>query len=257
MRDHRFNRDRFNRDDFRENFRQYHERRQKNRVFLGITIAIIGLLLMLRTLNILPYFSLDFSWPFILIIIGVLLGIKSGFRNPGSWILIIIGIANITPRFTFMGHPSSDFAWPALIIVGGLMIAFRPRRKDCFPKRPMESSINTASNMNIDVTFGGKKEVITSKDFKGGAVSVTFAGCEINLTQADFPEAEAVIDFRVSFGGVELIVPANWEVQNEINSSFGSVEDERTIHASTGTDTKKTLILKGSCSFGSIEIKSY
>ena len=248
----------------RNNFRQYHghrfgnqEHRQKNRVFFGIAIAIVGLALLLRTMGLLPFFSLDFSWPFILIIIGILIGIKTGFRRISSWILILIGIANLTPQFMFMGHPSRDFAWPALVIAGGLAIAFRPRRKDCFPRRPMDSSINTGNNLNIDVTFGGKKEVVTSKDFKGGAVSVTFAGCEINLTQADFSEAEAILDFRISFGGVELIVPSNWEVQNEVSASFGSVEDERTIHAATGNEPKKTLILRGTCSFGSIEIKSY
>jgi hypothetical protein len=256
MRDRRFD---------RGNFRGYQHphrfmdpaRRQRNRVFFGIAIAITGLGLMLRTMGVLPYFNLECSWPVILIIVGLLIGIKSGFRNIAWIILILVGIANLTPQFKVMGHPSSDFAWPAMIIVGGLAIAFRPHRKDCFPRRPMDSSVTNESSLNIDVTFGGKKEVVTSKDFRGGNVSVTFAGCEINLTQADFTEPQVVLDFRVSFGGIELIVPANWEVQNEISPSFGNVEDERTIYTAIANEPKKTLILRGSCSFGSIEIKSY
>ena len=124
-------------------------------------------------------------------------------------------------------------------------------------------AFNSHQNINYDdyldtiAVFGGVKKSIISKDFKGGVVSATFAGCEINLTQADFSEPSVVMDFRVSFGGIELIVPANWEVQNEISPSFGSVEDERTIQVSTGAEPKKILILRGHCSFGSIEIKSY
>jgi predicted membrane protein len=238
-------------------FKDYQERRQRFRMLFGVGIAICGIGLMLRTLGILPYFSLDLSWPYILIIIGLLIGAKSGFRHNIWWLLIVVGIANIIPQFTIMGHPSRDLFWPALAICAGLSIAFRPSRKNCFPGKRMDSSISNESNMNIDITFGGKKEIVTSKDFKGGVVSVTFAGCEINLTQADFTEPEVVLDFRVSFGGVELIVPANWEVQNEISPSFGSVEDERTIHTATVAEAKKTLILRGSCAFGSIEIKSY
>ncbi len=121
----------------------------------------------------------------------------------------------------------------------------------------MVTNINTESSLNVDVTFGGKKEVITSKDFKGGIVTVTFAGCEVNLVQADFTEPSVILDCRVSFGGVELILPSHWEVQNEVSPSFGSVEDARTIQTPASGENKKLLILRGSCSFGSIEIKSY
>ena len=241
-----------------EDFRQFREHRQRSRVFVGITIAVAGLILMLTTMRVLPCIDLENSWPAILIVTGIFIGIKSGFRRNAWWILVLVGIANFTPQFMIMGRPSRDFAWPVGIIIVGLAIALRPRRERCYPRAAkMATTINTDSTLNLDVTFGGKKEVITSKDFKGGAVTVTFAGCEINLTQADFAEPTAVIDFRVSFGGVEIIVPSHWDIQNEISPSFGSVEDERTIQTGPSNETRKVLILRGNCSFGSIEIKSY
>src|SRR5579872_1588633 len=201
---------------FRGDYKQYHEQRHRSRVFIGIMIAIIGLVFMLTTMHVLPCIYLEFSWPAILIIIGIFIGIKNGFRNNAWWILIIIGIANFTPQFMFMGRPSRDFAWPAIVIIVGLAIALRPRRYN-FHRNPamnMNATINTESNLNIDITFGGKKEVVTSKDFKGGTVSVTFAGCEINLAQADITEPSVVLDCRVSFSGVEIVVPSHWDVQN-------------------------------------------
>ena len=244
---------------YKDNFRQYREHRHKNRVFIGIAIAVSGLILLLTSMGLLPCVSLEFSWPVILIIIGILIGIKNSFRSNAWWILLVIGIANLTPQFMIMGRPSTRFAWPAAVIVAGLAIALRPRRGRCYhrPGSNMDTTITNESNLNIDVTFGGKKEVVTSKDFKGGTASVTFAGCEINLTQADFAEPSVILDCRVSFGGLEIIVPSHWEIQNEISPSFGNVEDSRTIHTGTTNETKKTLILRGSCSFGSIEIKSY
>ena len=240
-----------------ERLRKFREHRQRNRMFFGIALVLVGGVFLLREFGILPYFMLQFSWPYILIIIGALIGIKHNFRNNAWWILILIGVANLTPQFMIMGRPSRHFVWPAFIIIIGLVMAFRPRRDKCYPVRTMSSSINTESTLNIDATFGGRKEVVTSKDFKGGVVSLTFGGCELNLTQADFTEPSVVLDCRVSFGGLEIIVPSHWEIQNEINPSFGSVEDARTIQTATSSETKKILILRGTCSFGSIELKSY
>src|ERR1700733_14432786 len=90
-----------------ERLKMFREHRQKNRVFFGIAMALFGLVFLLREMRILPYFSLEFSWPYILIVIGVLLGIKHNFRNNAWWILMIIGVANITPQFRIMGQPSS------------------------------------------------------------------------------------------------------------------------------------------------------
>lgn len=259
MRDRNFYREDF-KDYYKDNFRQYREQRHKHRVFIGVAIAITGIILLLTSMGLLPCISLEFSWPVILIVIGALIGFKNGFRSNAWWILVVIGIANLTPQFMIMGRPSTRFAWPAAVIVAGLAIAFRPRRDVCYPGRGAmhnTTNINPDSNLNIDVTFGGRKEIVTSKDFRGGTVSVTFAGCEINLAQADITEPTVVLDCRVSFGGVEIVIPSHWELQNEINPSFGSVEDERTIQTATTAETKKILILRGACSFGSIEIKSY
>ncbi len=226
-------------------------------MIFGMAIAIVGVALLLRTMGIIP-FSFNLSWPFILIIIGILTGIKHNFRNNAWWILILIGGLNLTPQFMIMGQPSRNFVWPALILLIGLSIAFRPRRRDkCYPIGNFNASISTDSTLNIDATFGGRKEVVTAKDFKGGIVSLTFGGCELNLTQADFVEQSVVLECKVSFGGLEIIVPSHWEVQNEINPAFGNVEDARSIQTGTTGENKKTLILRGTCSFGSIELKSY
>ncbi len=246
-----------NRNYFNGDYEAYYQHRQRNRRIFGAGLAVIGILLFLKALGVLSWLSFTMGWPVILIIIGLLLGIKSGFRNNAWWILTIIGAANITPEFMIMGKPSTHFIWPLIVIVCGLSIAFRPKRSKCYPKSVFSSTIGPEGDIDINVTFGGKKEVITSKDFKGGTVEVTFAGCELNLSQADFVTPTVILDFKVSFGGVEMVVPSHWEIQNEISPSFGSVEDERTIQTNTTFENKKTLILRGNCSFGSIEIKSY
>ena len=237
--------------------RPYREHHPASRLFFGLGIAVVGILLLLKTLGILPPF-VRFSWPLVVLVIGALIGIKNSFRGNAWWILMLVGIAHLIPAFHVMGRSSRHLVWPLGLVIFGLMVAFRPRSARCRPHRANNiAHVTDDSRLIIDVTFGGRKEIITAKDFKGGDVSVSFGGSEINLTQADIVDDSAILNFNVSFGSVELIVPSNWEIINEIRPTMGSVEDDRVIHASGPGEVRKKLILQGNCSFGSIEIKSY
>ncbi|OJW81853.1 MAG: hypothetical protein BGO69_15265 [Bacteroidetes bacterium 46-16] len=244
----------------RQRERMYRRRRPHNKgdkIIFGLIVALVGLVFMFRTLGMFP-FSIAFTWPLILIVIGMVIAIKNRFHGHAWWILTLIGVANLTPVFTINGVPSTHLVWPAAIILFGLAIIFKGcKKKEHWMDGDMNTVTNTDSMLNVDVTFGGRKEIVTSKDFKGGTVSTTFGGCEVNLMQADSTEPNIILELKVSFGGVELIVPSNWDIQNEINPAFGSVEDHRSFRTASTEQEKKTLVLKGNCSFGSIEIKSY
>ncbi len=238
-----------------QRYRRQHNRGDK--MLFGFIVALIGILFLFRTLGYFP-FSIALTWPVILIVIGAIIGIKTRFRSHAWWILGLIGVANLTPIFSINGVPSTHLVWPAAIILFGLAMVFRSgKKKEYCVDRNMNTVTNADSVLNVDVTFGGRKEIVTSKDFKGGTISTTFGGCEVNLMQADSTEPNIVLDLKVSFGGVELIVPSNWDIKNEVNPSFGSVEDHRNFRTATTEQEKKTLTLRGNCSFGSIEIKSY
>ncbi len=234
--------------------KEYQKRRNQGRSSFGIAVAVIGLLWICATA-----FHFDFEWenhwPFILIILGIFIGIKNNFRNSAWWILMLIGGANLAEMHLYN---YSEYILPGALVIGGVALALtRNRNKQCTPNFKVDNSISTESNLRMDVTFGGRKEMVTSKEFKGGTIGVTFGGCELNFMQADIVDSPAILDLKVSFGGVEIIVPSHWHVQNEINPSFGNVEDERNIQTASGVENKKVLILRGTCSFGNVEIKSY
>jgi predicted membrane protein len=238
---HRFSRYRdWDDPQYKEQMKEWQERRQKNKALFGIAIAILGILWIVKIVMHV-YIDPEIHWPFILVIIGILTGIKHNFRNNAWWILLLIGGANLVSIYFPMSH---QFIWPAALIVGGLVMAFKPRNNYCGPGWKMDKMVTSESTMNIDIVFGGRKEMITSRDFKGGTISCTFGGCELNFMQADMAESSAVLDLRVSFGGVELIVPSHWTVQNEVNPSFANVEDERVMQTATAADNRKTLILR-------------
>ena len=53
------------------------------------------------------------------------------------------------------------------------------------------------------------------------------------------------------FGGVDIIVPNDVAIKNEVTTILGGVDD-KTI---PGAKAKKTLYIRGECFFGGIELK--
>lgn len=237
--------------------RRFRRNKARDKGIFGIMLAMIGVILLLKTLGV---FAVVPMIPVILIFVGLFIGIKTRFRNIVWLIPIIIGLAKLSPPFYIMGHPSREFILPAVFILGGLAIALgrKKHHRECRGNyKGMTTGITSEDTLNIDVTFGGRKEMVTSKSFKGGNISSTFGGCEVNMLQADTTESTIELNVKASFSGIELIVPSHWDIQNEIEPSFASVDDERTMQTAAGTEERKTLILRGTCSFGNIEIKSY
>jgi hypothetical protein len=96
---------------------------------------------------------------------------------------------------------------------------------------------------------------VVSKNLKGGKVTAIFGGADINMLQADF-QGVIELDATCIFGGLELIVPSNWNVKVDITTVLGGVEDKRPVEL-IGDNPDKVLLLKGTCIFGGVEIKSY
>lgn len=239
-----------------EQWQRYRQHHKGDKMFFGLIIIAIGVIWIFKKLG-LFFFDWHTFWPVILIIIGLGIGIRKKFRNNLWWILILIGVAHTIPEFEIVrGVWSNELMVPFAFVIGGIFLLFRAGKKNK-PFDKFEVVTTNENALNIDVTFGGRKEIVTSKDFKGGNIHTTFGGVEVNMIQADCTQP-IVMNIKVSFGGVELIVPSHWELQNEIEPTFGSVEDHRSVRtAQSLNEEKKILVLKGHCSFGSIEIKSY
>ncbi|MFN7313724.1 MAG: LiaF transmembrane domain-containing protein [Bacteroidota bacterium] len=231
----------------------------KGRVFSGVLIVAVGVVLLLKQLG-MSFPEWLFTWEVAIILIGIYLGIKHNFKHNGWLVLLVIGgvllIDDVYPETNL-----ENYLWPALIILFGLiMISTAGKRKErwkewksrCRSNNVEESVENMLDAVSI---MGGIKKSVITKEFKGGEVTCIFGGAEINLSQADF-EGKVILEITQIFGGTLLIVPSNWEIQSENVAILGGIEDKRnmTTHEKT---TNKILVLKGVTIFGGIDIKSY
>jgi predicted membrane protein len=238
---------------------QPYNRRSKS-AWVGIVILCAGVLLLLRRTGVLiPGWI--FSWPIMMIVIGLVIGANSGFRNPTSLIMILIGAAFLARHQGWIPFGLGQFFWPVGIIIVGLVIIVRPRRSYRMGAAGASNwqysgSAETSTEDVLDSIsiFTGVRRNISSKNFKRGEAVNIFGGTELNFNQADI-NGTAVLDAVVIFGGMKIFVPADWEVQVNVVHIFGGTDDKRQVQPSTGS--KKILIITGTVIFGGIDIRSY
>ena len=240
--------------------------KSRNHIFAGLFILGIGVVLLLRQSGIdFPFWL--FTWPMILIAIGILGGIKHRFR-PGGWLIVLAVGGIFLAEYLIPGVSIQRIAWPLLIMAVGFWIIVRPkthhrhfggcrrRNKQDINEYSDDGSHSDSSDF-IDATsvFGGIKKMVLSKNFKGGEIVNVMGGTELNLTQSDI-KGRINIETTNVFGGTKLIVPPTWDVQSDIVAIFGGVDDKRRF-AAEPADPAKIIHLSGICLFGGVEIKSY
>lgn len=257
----------------------------RSRVIVGVALLGFGCILLLKQLDVFLIPDDVELWPLWLIFAGLLIGARGRFHKPSSFILIALGcIFLVTNNISGSEH----VIWPLGIIAFGLWIIARKRApydKNYWEKEahkwdwrshvgpnagvpPTSDSTYTnptqpnpsARPMGDDYldavsVFGGVKKMILSKDFKGGEIVNVFGGAELDFTQADI-NGTVIIDITQIFGGVKMVVPANWQVVSDLSAVFASVDDKR-IRSVAPLNSDKILVLKGVSIFAGIDIRSF
>ncbi len=240
-----------------------------NSFWVGIIIVSLGSFILLDRMDIILFPHWLFSWKTFLIFIGLIIGVNKQFKGIGWFVMILVGSFFLLEEIPGLDLNLREYIFPIIVIAVGLTILFRSFffkssgrwssmwSGDEYHKKgsPLISS-EDGSDDYIDLVsvFGSTKRRIFSKMFKGGDIVNIFGGTELDLSQADI-EGNVVIDTVTIFGGVKILVPANWEVKSNITAILGGVEDKR-MTTNTFTPSKK-LVLTGTCTFGGVEIKSF
>ncbi len=103
---------------------------------------------------------------------------------------------------------------------------------------------------NIAVLSGIDRRIVAT-DFRSGDASAFMGGIKLDFRDAKMQGNEATLGIDAIMGGVEVRVPQNWTVVNQVNSILGGVENHT---YSSGGD--KRLIIEGTVLMGGLEIKN-
>ncbi|GGH67609.1 putative membrane protein [Filimonas zeae] len=272
-----------------DNFEEKSEPRHN--ILAGLFLVVAGSLFLASKMGVpMPYWL--FTWPVLLITIGVFVGIKKGFRDFSWIILIIVGGLFLAEKMNFAFHVR-EYILPIVIIIIGVGFMLKPKRfnkhncrndrwrkhweekrKQHFEgkyqfenaaavekeaifteKKNSTEPVDSSEQLDAVAVFGAVRKKVVSKNFAGGEVVCFMGGAEIDLSQADI-QGPVILDITQVFGGTKLIVPSHWDLKAEMAAVFGGVEDKRVLHGKS-VDLNKVVILRGTSVFGGIDIQSY
>lgn len=243
-----------NRDE-RRSFRHEHHGLQNNRAIIGVILVLVGLFLVMRNTGFFPGFidHIIFSWPMLLITIGVVITLGSSGGKTSGIIVMAVGAFFLIPNI-FRETFNVDMFWPAIfILIGAIFI---------FTKRKGWNSVSTTAPTGDDYIdyvhiFSGGERQIVSDNFRGGKVTAVFGGSEIDLTKAKLAPGVSELELACVFGGTTIIVPDDWNVKIEVVPVLGGFGDSRKLNPGRTIDMSKQLVIKGAVVFGGGEVKSY
>lgn len=239
------------------------KRQQQSKILAGILVITFGTIFLLdRTGVDIPNWI--YSWKMIIIAVGFVSLVKHNFRKLSGYVLIAVGTIFLINDFE-PGTVDAKLIIPVVIIAFGITILWKGLGfgKDKHKKKHFESVMFDASTEEASsdyfetrTIFGGTEKNIVSKNFRGAKITTVFGGTDLDLTNADLKQP-ATIDSTTLFGGLTIMVPADWKVQSELTMAFGAVEDKRRNINASETEDHKILTLTGNCFFGGVEIQSY
>jgi predicted membrane protein len=228
---------------------------QNNRIIIGVVLVLVGLFLVMRNSGIFPNFidHVIFSWPMLLITIGLIITLGSSGGKTSGVIIMAVGGFFLIPiifRETF----DINMFWPSIFIIIGIVFIFSKRRGWNSVSSTPQSSDDYIDFIHI---FSGGERQIISENFKGGKVTAVFGGSEIDLTKSKLAPGVSEIELACVFGGTTIIVPDDWNVKIEVTPVLGGFGDSRKLHPGRSIDVTRQLVIKGAIVFGGGEVKSY
>lgn len=241
-------------------FRHHHHHHHHHRghgVIPGLVLVAWGALLLLReTGHLDPALRAFDFWP--LVLIGLGLSIALHRRRFGKAIVGLavaaLGAGLLAEKLGYVVGIASY--WPVLLIAVGVGIIWNGFGRRRFPRFDgMNHAREQASGdeLHRSVSMGGLAVAVDSQQFRGGSLHVTMGELKADLRRAAIAGDQAVLELSLTMAGVELYLPSNWQVVDEVSPFMGVVED-KTEPRPDAAGVQKRLVLRGALTMGAVNI---
>lgn len=221
----------------------------------GAVMILVGLIYLLDHAGVVNASHVWRYWPALIVIVGVIHLTQK--RYPVGIFLVALGSLYLLQSIGFMMFRWVDL-WPIALIGAGIMFLYGAiKGRGCSNREFRTTPSDPNATLNEVAVFAGVEKRVSGADFRGGEVKCIFGGVQLDLRHAQIQGDSAVIGANIMFGALELRVPETWRVISYVQGVFGGYSEDRNpvLPDPTSGIAQKTLILRGSCVFGAVELK--
>jgi len=228
-----------------------------SRFVMGLAVLALGVCFLLDNMGYADVGDIWRYWPLVFVVFG--LGKLPSARNTperlGALIWIVAGMLILSNTLHWLEFDFWEL-WPVVLVLIGIRMIWGTVRRSNPPAVAVAGGA-TATDVNSYFKgfafMSGWERRIVSPQFRGGEATAVMGGGEIDLREAKIGASPAVIDVFAMWGGIDIRVPGDWMVTNEVQALLGAVEDGR---KERGNDPGKQLVIKGLVIMGGVEIKN-
>jgi predicted membrane protein len=255
------------------------------RFLIGVCLVLAGVVLALDQLGVVQANHLLRFWPAALIIVGLAM-LQHGDRHGAlrALVLIVVGGWLLLNTLGLVRLDLWEFIWPLLLVLFGAKIMLGNRRSgsNATPDQPggagptgagptggpSSGPTPTGPGGFVPSTAGSSEpghaslfSLLSSSKrrwgqsvFRSAEATVCMGGCELDLREALMAGGEpAVVEVFVLMGGINIFVPVNWTVSQEVVPLFGGVDDKT---RSIPSNPAQHLLVRGTVVMGGVEISN-
>jgi predicted membrane protein len=231
---------------------------------IGVCLVLMGVVLALDQLGVLQAHHVLRFWPAALIIVGLTM-LQRGERHSAlrALVLIVVGGWLLLNTLGLVSLDLWEFILPLLLVFFGARIMMRSQgsRSGAPPAGQAPSGFNSAAASSGEPVHASLFSLLSSSKrrwgksvFRGADATAFMGGCELDLRDALMSSGElAVVDVFVIMGGVNIFVPPNWTVSQEVVPLLGGVHDK--TH-SVPSNPAQHLLVRGTVVMGGVEISN-
>lgn len=229
-----------------------------SRNIVGAIVIIVGIFLLLNNLNLGNWFpSWLFSWPTILIIIGLVIGVNSQFQKKSAIILLIIGGASLISRM--MRTDFGSVTVPIIIISLGIYFIMSKRKPPMvpptFPNQPQnpydwDKRVNIPTDNPPDTTAPDAEAKPFNEQYGSSQQASPNAQAFGDKENSSFHQSfEDSLNLNTIFAGQKKVIYSKHFRGGNLTNVFGSIELDL-----TKADIQQAIVIDTFQLFGSARI---
>jgi predicted membrane protein len=249
---------------------------------IGVCLVLMGVVLALDRIGVVQAHHVLRFWPAALIVVGLVM-LQRGERHSAlrALLLIVIGGWLLANTLGLVSLDMWEFIWPLLLVFIGARIMMRnqgyrsgapqdlpgtgpaagagPTGQTLSGQGPGGFNSSAASSgepvhASLFALLSSSKRRWGKSIFRGAEATAFMGGCELDLREALMSSGElAVVDVFVIMGGVNIFVPPNWTVSQEVVPLLGGVHDKT---RSVPSNPAQHLLVRGTVVMGGVEISN-
>ena len=219
------------------------------RLVFGLVIFALGTLWTLDNLGVVDSGPILRWWPSLLLLFGFgkLIGAIPPRQVVMGAVLSVVGFMLLSNELDWFSFHFWQL-WPILLIAAGTSLVVRSMRGPA-----AADGTDRSAEVHTFAMMAGIHQKFDTQDFRGGDASALMGGVEIDLRSARAKQPQVVIDVFAWWGGIDIFVPRDWRVANEVLPIMGGVDDQ--TRPAEG-EIHTTLVLRGAAIMGGVEIKN-